>query len=73
MDIDELVGLVWPLFEQSFDAMHLLEVELFEVFEFVVVELVVSEFAAADRALEDVCFRIVHLLFEVSVNGLVFQ
>lgn len=73
MDVDELAGLVWPFFEQSFDAVHLLEVELLEVFKFVVVELVVSEFAAADRALEDICLRIVHLFFEVSVNGLVFE
>lgn len=38
-----------------------------------VVEFVVPEFAAADRALEDVGLRVVHLLFEVPVNGLVFQ
>lgn len=73
VDVDELAGLVGPLFEQSFDAVHLLEVELFEVFEFVVVELVVPQLAAADRALEDVGLRVVHLLLEVAVNGLVFQ
>lgn len=38
-----------------------------------VVELVVPQLAAADRALEDVGLRVVHLLLEVAVNGLVFQ
>lgn len=32
VDVDEFAGLVGPLFEESFDAVHLLEVELLEVF-----------------------------------------
>lgn len=73
VNVDQFAGLIGPLLEQSFDSVHLLEVQFFEVFEFVVVEFVVSEFAAADRALEDVGLRIVHLLFEVPVDSFVFQ
>lgn len=38
-----------------------------------VVELVVPEFTAADCALENVGFGVVHFLLEVAVNGFVFE